>query len=207
MDTKAFFKLSCGLYIVSSCYDDKQSACIVNTLSQVTSKPAKLSVTVSKNNFTEKIIQKSGYFSATSLTQNTEMDLIREFGFKCSETVDKFVKFNTKIDKNGMRYVTDFASAMYSCKVIDTLDLGTHVMFIGQVSEAEVLSTDEVMTYSYYHKVKKGMTPKNSPSYKEETSKQGYRCKICGYILESDEIPKDYICPVCGAKRDQFEKE
>ncbi|GAA0180565.1 flavin reductase [Clostridium sediminicola] len=207
MDTKAFFKLSCGLYIVSSCYDGKQSGCIVNTLSQVTSKPPKLSVTVSKNNFTEKIIQKSGYFNATSLTQNTKMDLIREFGFKCSETVDKFVNFSTKIDENGIKYVTDFASARYSCKVIDTLDLGTHVMFIGQVLESEVLRDDEVMTYSYYHRIKKGITPQNAPSYNEEPLKQGYRCKICGYILESNEIPEDYICPICNAKRDQFEKE
>lgn len=206
MDTKAFFKLSYGLYIVSSCYDDKQSGCVVNTLSQVTSKPPKLSVTISKNNFTKEIIEKSGYFAATALTQNAEMDLIGEFGFKKSKNVDKFAKFNTLIDEKGIKYVTDSAAARYSCKVINKLDLGTHVMFIGEVLEAEVLSSDEVMTYTYYHKIKKGTTPKNAPSYKEETIQKGYRCKICGYVLEADEVPVDYICPICGQGYDKFEK-
>lgn len=206
MDTKAFFKLTYGLYIVSSRCDDKQSGCVVNTLSQVTSKPAKLSVTISKNNVTEKTIEKSGYFAATALTQNTDMNLIGEFGFKSSETVDKFAKFNTKIDENGIKYVTDFAASRYSCKVVDKLDLGSHVMFIGEVVEAEVLSEDEIMTYTYYHKVKKGTTPKNAPSYKEETTQKGYRCKICGYILKADELPKNFICPVCGQGYEQFEK-
>ncbi|PAB59844.1 flavin reductase [Anaeromicrobium sediminis] len=206
MDTKAFFKLSYGLYIVSSCHEDKQSGCVVNTLSQVTSKPAKLSVTISKDNFTEQIIEKSGYFAAIALTQNAEMDLIGEFGFKKSETVDKFAKFNSKMDEKGIKYITDSAAARYSCKVINKLDLGTHIMFIGEVLEAEVLSEDKVMTYAYYHKVKKGITPKNSPSYKEETGQKGYRCKICGYVLEAEEVPEDFICPICGRGHDQFEK-
>lgn len=206
MDEKAFFKISYGVYIVSSCDNDKQSGCVVNTLSQVTSKPATLSVTVSKNNFTEKIIEKSGYFAAIVLTQNAPMELIGEFGFKSSKDVDKFAKFNTKLDSNGIKYVTDFAAARYSCKVINSVDLGTHVMFIGEVLDTEVLSNDEVMTYSYYHSVKKGTTPKNAPSYTETTAKKGYRCTVCGYILEADEIPEDFICPVCGAGKDKFEK-
>jgi len=206
MDTKAFFKLSYGLYIVSGCYDGKESGCVVNTLTQVTSKPPKLSVTVSKDNFTHKIIEKSGYFAAISLTQKTDMNLIGEFGFKSSHTTDKFANFNTKIDENGIKYVTDYAAARYSCKIIHTLDVGTHTIFIGEVPEAEVLSEEDVMTYSYYHKVKKGTTPKNAPSYKDETKQEGYRCKICGYILESDKIPEDFVCPICGQDKDQLER-
>lgn len=206
MNTKAFFKLTYGLYLVSSCHDSKQSGCVVNTLSQVTSKPAKLSVTISKDNFTEKVIEKSGCFAATALTQNADMNLIGEFGFKSSETVDKFDKFNTKIDENGIKYVIDYAAARYSCKVIKSLDLGSHVMFIGEVLDAEVLNEDEVMTYSYYHQVKKGATPKNAPSYKEETKKTGFRCEVCGYILEADEIPDDFICPICGVGKNRFKK-
>lgn len=110
------------------------------------------------------------------------------------------------IDKNGIKYVTDCAAARYSCKVVKSLDLGTHVMFIGEVLDAEVLNEDEVMTYSYYHKVKKGTTPKNAPSYKEETKKKGFRCEVCGYILEADEIPDDFICPICGVGKDRFKK-
>lgn len=206
MDNKALFKLSYGLYIVSSSYDGQQSGCVVNTLSQVTSKPVKFSVTVSKDNFTSKIIAKSGCFAGVALTQQADMNLIGEFGFKSSEIIDKFAKFNTEIDKNGVKYVTDCAAARYSCKVIDSIDLGTHIMFIGEVLEAEVLSEDEVMTYSYYHSVKKGTTPKNAPSYNEEPVKKGYRCKICGYVLESDEIPEDFICPICGQGKDKFER-
>ncbi|WP_027623048.1 flavin reductase [Clostridium lundense] len=206
MDEKAFFKMSYGVYIISSCNEGKQSGCVVNTLSQVTSKPANLSVTISKNNYTEKIIEKSGYFAATVLTQNASMELIGEFGFKSSKDIDKFSRFNTKVDSNGIKYVTDFAAARYSCKVINSVDLGTHVMFIGEVLESEVLNNDEVMTYSYYHSVKKGTTPKNAPSYTEKTAQKGYRCTVCGYILEADEIPEDFVCPICGVGKDKFEK-
>ncbi|WBW99015.1 flavin reductase [Oceanirhabdus sp. W0125-5] len=205
MDTKAFYKLTYGLYIVSSSFEGKQSGCVVNTLSQVTSKPPKFSVTISKNNFTSKIIEKSGFFAAVALNQKADMDLIGEFGFKSSDTTDKFAKFNTVIDKKGIKYVTDCAAGRYSCKVIDRVDLGTHIMFIGEVLEAEILNNDEVMTYRYYHSVIKGTTPKNAPSYKEETANKGYRCKICGYVLEAEEISDDYICPICGQGKDKFE--
>ncbi|WP_125153219.1 flavin reductase [Clostridium rectalis] len=206
MDQKALHKFSYGVYIVSSCHEGKQSGCVVNTLSQVTSNPIKLSVTISKNNFTEEIIEKSGYFAAITLAQTAPMDLIGEFGFKSSKNIDKFAKFHTKTDINGIKYVTDFAASMYSCKVINSFDLGTHVMFIGEILDSKVLSDQEVMTYSYYHKIKKGATPKNAPSYIEEPPKKGYRCTVCGYILESHTIPNDFICPICGVDRDKFIK-
>ncbi|GAA0737113.1 flavin reductase [Clostridium oceanicum] len=206
MDIKAFFKLSYGLYIVSSSYKSNQSGCVVNTLSQVTADPPKFSVTISKNSFTKKIIEKSGYFTATVLTKKATMDLIGEFGFKSSESTDKFLKFNTKLDENNIKYVTNHMASRYSFKVIDSLDLETHIMFIGKVLEAEILNNDDVMTYSYYHNVIKGSTPKNAPSYQKEPAKKGYICTVCGYFLDSDKIPDDFICPICKQGTDKFKK-
>lgn len=165
MDKKAFYKLSYGLYIVSTTFMGKDSGCVVNTLSQVTSEPAKMSVAVNKNNFTEGQIEKSGVFAAVALTQDADLKLIGAFGFKSSRDTDKFAGFPTARDENGVPYVTQSVCARYSCKLVDSLDLGSHVMLIGEVQEAEVLGDAEPLTYSYYQKIKNGTTPKNAPSY------------------------------------------
>ncbi len=206
MDQTAFFKLSYGLYLISSCFNGSQCGCVVNTLTQVTASPAKLSVTISKNNCTQKAIEQSGFFTGVVLTQAADMDLIGEFGFKSSTEVDKFSRFPHNIDKNGIAYVTQTAAARFSCKVTQQLDVGTHVIYVGEVTEAENLSAEEVMTYAYYHSVKKGTTPKNAPSYKEATEKKGFRCTVCGYIHESDALPEGFTCPVCGVARELFKK-
>ena len=207
MDLKAFYKLSYGLYIVSSCDQDRQSGCIVNTLTQVTAEPVQLAVTVNKDNFTKELVEKSGFFTGVDLTESADMDLIGTFGFRSGKTENKFEKFPVKQDLNGVFYVTQDVAARFSCKVVKQLDLDTHVMFIGEVQEAETLSEDDVMTYAYYQQVKKGTTPKNAPSYKgEETQKKGYRCSICGYVLESDTLPPDFICPICKQGADKFVK-
>lgn len=206
MDSKAFYKLTYGLYIISSAYEGKTGGCVVNTLAQVTSKPACMSVAINKDNYTTQLIEKSGVFAAVALAQEATMDLIGEFGFKSSRDTDKFVDFQTKTDENGLPYVTEQTLARYSCKAINKLDLGTHIMFIGEVMEAEVLADETPLTYTYYQTVKKGVTPKNAPSYREEPAKKGYRCTICGYIHESDTLPEDFICPICKATADKFEK-
>lgn len=210
MDQKAFYRLSSGLYLLSSTSGGKDSGCIVNTVLQVTSQPAQLSVTVNKDNFTQQIIAESGVFSAVALNEQADMGLIGEFGFKTSREVDKFDSFPTKRDGNGVPYVAQKGAARFSCKVVGSLDVGTHVIFVGQVQEAEVLEGDP-MTYAYYQQVKKGGTPKNAPSYKAPEAeggegKRGYRCKVCGYILESDTIPEGFVCPICGQGPDKLEK-
>jgi flavin reductase (DIM6/NTAB) family NADH-FMN oxidoreductase RutF len=151
------------------------------------------------------MIQRSGRFGATVLTQEAPMELIRAFGFQSSKDVDKFTGYKTAQDQAGVDYVTQFAAARFSCVVEQTLDLGSHMLFIGRLEEAETLDSAQVMTYSYYHQVKKGSTPKNAPSYQKETKKKGFRCTVCGYIAEMDELPPDYICPVCGAPASAFE--
>lgn len=206
MDSKSFFKLSYGLYLISSCHDDKQNGCISNTLIQVSSKPAKLSVTLSKDNFTTEIVQKSNKFTATVLTEDVSMDVIGEFGFKTGRDFDKFSKFNAERDVQGIKYLKENMAARFSCKVTASVDVGTHITFIGEAIDAEVLSGNPVMTYAYYHQVKKGVTPKNSPLFKEEVKKSGYRCTVCGYTQESDHLPEGFVCPICGNPEDYFEK-
>lgn len=210
MDLKAFYKLTYGLYILSSEFEGKAAGCVVNTLTQVTAEPVKVAVAVSKDNFTTQIIAKSGRFAATSLLQEASMDLIGRFGFRSSADEDKFAATPHARDRAGIPYVTESAAAFVSCKVIDQLDLGTHILFIGEAEEAETLSQDEVLTYTYYQTVKKGGTPKNAPSYKGEAAAQpavkGWRCTVCGYILESETLPPDFICPICHQGADKFVK-
>lgn len=206
MDQKAFFQLSYGLYLLSTTLEGRDSGCVVNTVAQVTSEPAKLSVTVSKNNFTCGQIEQSGCFAATVLTQQADMNLIAAFGFQSSKDHDKFSGFPIKRDGRGVPYIEQTAAARFSCKVEQTLDLGTHILFVGLVEEAEVLEGGEVLTYSYYHQVKKGTTPKNAPSYQKEPEKKGWRCTVCGYVYEGDPLPDDFRCPICGRSREYFER-
>ena len=210
MDIQAFFKLSYGLYVVSARSGEKKYGCIVNTLQQVTAEQPMLSVAVNKNSVTAKAILDSGRFCGTVLTETADLHLIGTFGFKNSEAVDKFAAFSTKEDENNIPYLTEHAAARYSCEVAGTLDLGTHILIIGKVTEAEILS-EPVMTYDYYHRVVKGGTPPTAPSYKGNIShkpaqKAQWRCKICGYIYEGDPLPADFVCPICGQGADKFEK-
>ena len=211
MGIQAFFKLSYGLYVVSARSGEKKYGCIVNTLQQVTAEPPMLSVAVNKNSVTAKAILDSGRFCGSVLTETADLHLIGTFGFKNSKAVDKFAAFSTKEDENNIPYLTEHAAARYSCEVAGTLDLGTHILIIGKVTEAEILSDEPVMTYDYYHRVVKGGTPPTAPSYKGNIShkpaqKAQWRCKICGYIYEGDPLPADFVCPICGQGADKFEK-
>jgi flavin reductase (DIM6/NTAB) family NADH-FMN oxidoreductase RutF len=171
MDRKAFYKLTYGLYIVSARADGRDCGCVVNTLEQVTSEPPKMAVALNKNNFTEQMIEKSGYFAAVALTKDADLKLIGNFGFKSGRDTDKFAAYPFARDENGVAYVTQSVAARYSLQLSDRLDLGTHVMLIGDVLDAEVLSGAEPLTYTYYQQVKKGTTPKNAPSYQKPTER------------------------------------
>lgn len=206
MDQKAFFNLSYGLYIISTSHDGKDAGCVANTLQQVTSSPQQMAVTLNKDNYTEQLIEKSGRFCGSVLSQDTDMEMIKTFGFQSSKDTNKFEKVESKRDKNGILYPISNIVSYFSVKVVQKVDLGTHVMFIGEVEEAEVVSEKEVMTYAYYHQVKNGSTPKNAPSFQQKTEKSGWRCTICGYIYEGDPLPEDYVCPLCGAPASLFEK-
>ena len=219
IDSKAFRALSYGLYIVSSASDGKRAGCVVNTFQQVTSTPAQVSVAVNKDNHTASVIRAAGRFEAVALAESAPMELIGTFGFKTSAEIDKFADVAFSTDEAGIPYVTAHVCAHFAVRVTETLDLGSHMLFIGEVEQAERLSDDAPMTYAYYHQVKGGKTPPKASSYNadertepkmaEETGtakKYAWRCTVCGYIEYSDELPDDFECPVCGQGKDMFER-
>ena len=147
MDEKALYKITYGLYVVSAQAEGQRSGCVVNTLQQVTAEPVRLAVT------------------AVALDQRADMMAIGRFGFRTGRDMDKFEGIPCKEDAAGMPYPTATACAHYSCKVEQTVDLGTHLLFVGLAEESEILTEDEPLTYSYYRNVIKGLTPKGAPSY------------------------------------------
>lgn len=205
MDTKAFFKLTYGLYVITSQYNGKDGGCIANTFTQVTSEPSQISITLNKNNFTTELIENSKVFNCGVLLDEVSMDVIRHFGFQSGKDVDKFKDIEYFVDENNVKQIKKGLAATFSCKVNKVIDVGTHYMFIAEVVDAKVLNEDAVLTYTNYHLKKNGATPKNAPSYIEE-KKKGYRCTICGFIYEGETLPDDYVCPVCKKDASYFEK-
>ena len=206
MDKKAFFKLSYGLYVVSSNCDGKDSACIANTFVQVTSDPARVCITLNKNNYTTSLIENSCVYNVGVLLDDVEMDVIRRFGFQSSKDVDKFDGIDYEVDCQNVKQITKSIAASFSVKVISMTDVGTHIMFVGDVVDCKVLDESEVLTYANYHNKKNGTTPKNASSYQESDAKQGWVCSVCGYVLEAQELPDDFICPVCKQPASVFKK-
>ena len=168
MNEKALYKITYGLYVVSAEAEGKSSGCVVNTLQQVTSKPVRLSVAVNKDNLTCELMRKAGRFAAVALDQRANLAFIGRFGFRSGRDLEKYEGASTAKDAAGMPYCWENACARYSCRVIDTVDRGTHMLFVGEAEEMEVLSENEPLTYGYYRTVIKGGTPKNAPSYQEK---------------------------------------
>ncbi|HUW45552.1 MAG TPA: flavin reductase [Dehalococcoidia bacterium] len=226
MNLKALHNLSYGLYVVASQKQGKLNAQIANTVVQVTSEPPTISVCINKQNLTHEFITESKVFVASVLSQDTPLSFIGHFGFKSGREVDKLKDVNYKLGEAKAPIVLDHSLAYLEARVINQLDVGTHTIFIGELVGADVLREGEPMTYAYYHQVKRGTTPKTAPSYieerKETVSKMAkYQCTVCGYIYDPElgdadggikpgtpfeEIPDDWVCPVCGASKDQFEK-
>lgn len=218
IDKTALFSLSYGLYLVSSKKDGRSVGCTVNTFAQVTSDPLQVSVAINKDNFTTQGIQESGCFEAVVLAEDAPMELIGGFGFHSSETVDKFEPWSTSVAESGIEYVNEHICAHVSVKVVNSLDLGSHIFFVGEVTAAEAITGTTPMTYAYYHQVKGGKTPPKASSYikeeelvsedKDTASKPQYawRCTVCGHIEYVDELPDDFKCPVCGVGKDKFER-
>ena len=204
MNSKALFSIGYGVYALSANNDGDDNACIVNTVQQVTSSPLQITVAINKATRTHDMIKASGKFNVSVLTQSTPFSVIERFGFQSGKTADKFIGFDSaKRSANGVLYLSEYSNAFLSGSVTSIIDLGTHTLFIAEVTEAEVLSTDETLTYSYYYKHIKPQ--QNSPATKN-TGKVGWRCRICGYIYEGEELPPDFICPVCKHGVADFEK-
>ena len=200
MDTKALQSIQYGLFVLSSSQDGKDNACIVNTVLQVSSSPLCIAVTVNKQNLTHDMIAATNKFNVSILDVTAPFSIFERFGFQSGRNADKFKDFDGAVRTgNGLMRLKDHASAFISGWVISSVDLGTHTMFIARVADCEVLSGEEAMTYSYYHANVKPRPAAAGP-------KKGFRCKICGYIYEGDELPSDFICPLCKHGAEDFER-
>ncbi len=165
MDITTLFKLSYGLYVISSKNSDKHNGQIANTVMQVTSEPIKILICINKNNLTYQYIKESGLFSVSILDQNTPMQFIGHFGFKSGRDIDKFKGIDHKIGQTGAPIVTSNTLGYLECEVVGEMDAGTHVTFIGKLIDAQTLQAGEPLTYAYYHQVKNGKVSKNAPTY------------------------------------------
>lgn len=165
MDLTAFFTMSYGLYVASSEADGLKAGCIINTATQVTAEPPRMMVAVHKDNVTADVIAKAGKFAVTAIDKTADMPYIGNFGFRSSNTFDKFEKYGEERTGNGCPYSPQHICAVFSCDLVETVDVGTHYLFIGDVVEAERVSDEEPLTYSYYHSTLKGKTPPKASSY------------------------------------------
>ena len=165
MDVTAFFKMSYGLYVVSAEADGQKAGCVINTATQVTAEPARLMVAVHKDNVTTGIIERAGAFTVTAIDMTADMPYIGNFGFRTSANYDKFEKYGCETSAVGSPYSPEHACALLACKVVQTVDVGTHLLFIGDVVDARKLSDEEPLTYTYYHSTLKGKTPPKASSY------------------------------------------
>ena len=197
-DLSALFKIGYGLYVVTSFDGKKDNGLIVNTVTQVTNTPNRIAVTVNKENYSHHIIKQTGIMNVNCLSVDAPFKVFEAFGFRSGRAVDKFADCEPYRSENGLVVLPRYINSFMSLKVEQYIDLDTHGMFICSVTESRVLSDRETMTYTYYQENVK-------PKPKTE-GKVGYVCKICGYIHEDDELPEDFICPLCKHGAADFEK-
>lgn len=197
MDKNAMYKIPYGLYVLTAREGEKDNGCIINTAAQVTSSPNRITVAVNKDNYTHDMIKNTGVFNVSVLTEGATFETFQNFGFQSGREADKLAKITFSRAENGVVYLTDKVNAVISGKVCREIDMGTHTIFVADVTDAKVLSEDESVTYSYYQKNIKPAPEKKS---------KGYVCVICGYIYEGDELPADFVCPICKHGVSDFKK-
>ena len=196
IEDNAFFKLTYGLFVLTSAKDNRNGGCINNTVMQITDVPKQIVVAINKLNYTHDLIKALGKFNISALTADSSFDIFKRFGFQSGRDVDKFAGFdgNYKKSENGLYYITLNTNAFFSAEVISASDYGTHTLFSAKVTEAAVLSKAPSLTYQYYFD---NIKPKPAPKV-TASGKRIYICRICNYVQEADgELPDDYICPLC----------
>ncbi|MDD3279612.1 MAG: flavin reductase [Lachnospiraceae bacterium] len=198
MNNKAMYQLTYGLFVLSARDEEQDNGCIINTAGQVTTTPNRITIAVNKANYTHDLIQRIGLFNISILDETAPFSVFQRFGFQSGRDTDKLKDFPVSRADNGIFYLKDHASAFLSGKVVQQFDLGSHTLFLADVTDGDVLSNENSVTYTYYQN---NIKPKP-----EKTEKTGYRCKICGYIYEGDPLPEDFICPICKHGAADFEK-
>ncbi len=227
MNMIALYKISYGMYILTSAKEKKFNGQIANAVIQVSADPATVTVSVNKQNLTHEYIKASRKFNLSVLAESASMSLIGRFGFKSGREINKFEGIGFKSGENGIPIVTDSVVSFLELELISESEAGTHTIFLGRVVNADILSDENPMTYAYYHHIKGGKSPKTAPHYikpaKSENSGQGrYVCGTCGYIYDPEkgdldaeidpvrefkDLPDNWVCPVCGVTKNAFEPE
>ena len=204
MDKKAMYKLSYGLFVLTARDGEKDNGCIINTAIQAASEPNQLSICVNKANYTHDMIERTGKFTVSVLSEQADFELFKHFGFQSGRDVDKFTNFTgCARGADGLYYITEGTNAYISVTVDKTVDLGSHTMFIGEITDMAVLSDTPSTTYEYYQN---HIKPKPQAVGKTDKGQTVWRCRICGYEYVGEEIPDDFICPICKHPASDFDK-
>ena len=199
MAKNPMFNIQYGLFVVTTEFEGKDNGCITNTCIQVTTEPNRISVAINKANYTNELLQKSGFVTVSIISEKADFELFKHFGFQSGRNVDKFADFKEcKRLANGTLAVTKGTNAYISGKVCQMIDLGTHTLFIIDVTEAETITDDASATYNFYQT--------NIKTKPQPVKKTVWRCSICGYEYEGEEIPDDFICPWCKHPASDFVK-
>jgi len=229
INLEALFKISYGLYIISSGDKNRGNGFISNTVFQVSASPARFASCCNKDNYTAGFIIESGAFSVSVLHRETPADIFGRFGYKSGREFDKLEGINVQYGETGVPIVLDETLAFLECRVVQTHDVGTHWLFIGELVQSEVVDDSlEPITYLYYREAKKGIAPKNAPTYVDQSLLQKkdttlkykkFKCPVCGYVYDEengdpengidpgtlfDDLPDDWVCPVCGTEKEDF---
>lgn len=227
MNPKALFSISYGLYVISSKKDVLLNGQIGNTVFQISNEPPTIAVSINKKNLTHEYIKDSKTFTVSILSQDVPLNLIGQFGFKSGREINKFEGVSVKIGKNGVPHLADFALSFVEARVIQEFDANTHTVFVGEITDADIIGEGVPMTYAYYQQVKKGSVPPAAPTFnikaeEKDTVSEKYVCNVCGYVYDPavgdpdggvapgtpfEDIPDDWVCPVCGAGKNEFEKQ
>lgn len=210
MNPKALQKLSYGVYLLTTWDHGRATGCVVNSIMQITSSPETVAASVNNDNFTKLCIDQTGKFAVSILSEASDPDLIRTFGFQSGKDVDKFADVPYRLA--SYYPVVEDACGYLVCEVMDSLDCATHTVFLAKVVESDTLRPERPMTYAYYHEVIKGKSPKNAPTYVAEDVKTGtYVCTICGHVYDGEipfeSLPEDWVCPVCKQPKSKFVKQ
>ena len=233
MNHEAFYKITYGLYVVSSTNGRQGNGYVANAVFQVTAKPARFAIACNKDNYTCGLISQSQVFAISALQQDTKAELIGLFGYKSGRTLNKFASVRHRIGQTGAPILLEDTLAWFECNVVQTLDVGTHLLFVGEVVDGDLIDgSHPPLTYAYYRDVKKGRAPKNAPTYLAPVGGEAtgnaplpsgkYVCAVCDHVYDPavgdpdagipagtrfEDLPENWVCPVCGAAKSAFVKQ
>ena len=203
-NSKAMYALTYGLFVLTARQGDTDNGCIINTACQVTESPNRITIAVNKSNLTHDMVLATGQFTLSILSQEAPFSLFQRFGFQSGRDVDKFDGYQEHAVRgdNGILRVTQGACAWLSCKVVSTLDLGTHTLYLADVEDGDLLNSVPSVTYTYYQA---NIKPKPQAAPAAPTATKRWVCVVCGYVYEGDFLPEDFICPWCKHPASDFE--